>query len=72
MNDTVSIQSNDINWLQLINFRKLSAEEQRDLWNNRAFYRKNSAEVNALLVMVESKTRSKMANSNKGIDKLFG
>lgn len=61
------MQSNDIDWLQLIISGNLSAEEQRDLWNNRAFYRKNSAEVKALLNNCQIKQEKQ--NNNKGIDK---
>lgn len=43
-------KAKETDWLRLINIGKLSAEEQRDLWNNRSFYRNNSAEVNVLLV----------------------
>jgi hypothetical protein len=60
MTDTLSIQSEDIDWLQLIILGNLSAEEQRDLWNNRAFYRKNSAKVNAFL----NNSRNKQEKQN--------
>jgi hypothetical protein len=63
MSDTIISRGNvdkrnakETHWLELIDIGKLSAEEQRDLWNNRSFYRNNSAEANRLIKAAQIST----------------